>query len=1281
MGCGVLVLALVLSICLPLMGMRSAEPENPILQAEPQEITVLQAGKAPGGAGSGDGAETSGSGANGDTESDLQGDVEQPDPNEADNEAGQDTEPETVPQDQPTQPDYSEASIGTNTDSNQCDEGEEAGDTGEADEDLPLAPLDLGAALTWYKYGSEPTSIVCAPGSTVGKRVLLAQLDNGYLPYSLDLTGLDAQDAAITKAYFAAGNAVPAEIDTRGAVPMTLPDGAEYQNYIFIVQATATQKNQKGETVKTNVQFTFLLQLESGIDLDLQLSWQTLTAPAQATCFANSSVSRTIKGDTIHDGLFQYDFSFLGESARDAEFISADYRATDGETGTLDQTGTFQMAPADGQDTETYSITVTARVSGQTIRYNFALTYEDGLDLQLQFTWYEKSVTAQTVLCDADKRVNLTVKHNQLQNGELLYKFGLKGKSANDAQILSATIDGTALNTEKGSYQLMASEGGATYTILVTAKVKEKNVTFTVTLRYQSDVSLQMTYTLTDPDTHASIPCSLTCESGKTVNADPIYDDQLTDGLLTYQFSIQGEDAENVTISSVKCYQTGSGRTETLSASGSVTLLLKDNKTGGNTFTVTAASGSESYVFTFDLPYKHRGEQTVEITTSHDAITTITAGTAEQPAVTNLTVDAVTRDAQGKVVSVIRATGTDTKMTVTLYLLSGPKGERTGSGGTVDWVSESGTTQHFTLMPVIPKHADGDDFYYELYIYAEDEHGNWNEKKIYLTAKRSEPGQKTGKTAQIYIDLSVLGLGRYGPVSYDILSAEPLSYVVAKVVLNQAVPAPFNKPCETFPAWTGRFAGSLDQGFYLTELDDGSNLVNRARALRKNSLNQEWDQFGSTPDEILAGIDSYFGAGEDLALLWRCLYRNGIRLNYADGALGEFDFTDASGWMYSLSDGSTFYPGQGLSDYYFTGSGRDVLTIRYTLACGWDVGGGGEKGNGGAGYCRTCVNGEWSGEHHYPATPDKNGNYVCASCGTAESCPHTTWEWKSIDDETHQKHCLSPTCDALFGTAEAHKITYTTDAETHTAVCSDCGYTAEPEAHRWGDAVSTATCTDPGTETRTCLVCGYVDTHDVGPKGHSTQGSWESNASGHWQKCRVCHQEIEGTFASHSWTRGSDLQDWYCSVCWSDHEDGKISATDNQDGLTHTISCSGCTQIGGIENHDTLGADGSCSACGYTKAPDIPEHDCAANLKDLHANDGSTHTGTCSICGKTVTAAHTLHYTPSDEHTHTATCSVCGYSVMQEHEMVGGSCSLCYYTSTPVGPPESTDPEGENTDE
>ena len=313
-GCGVLICALLLSICLPLMGMRSAEPDNPILQAAPQEITVLQAGQAPGHAGNGEAESTGAAGSGGSADSTLAGEQEQPDPEETENqtEQGQDTQPEQQPQGKPQQEVLADAAIGTNTDSNQGGEGETPGDTGEAGEDLPLPELDLGASLTWYRYGSEPASIVCAPGDTVGKRVLLTQLDDGALPYRLDLTGLDAQDAAITGAFFAAGSAVPNEIDTRGAVPMTLPDGAEYQNYVFTVQAEATQKNQKGETVETDVQFTFILRLEAGIDLDLQLTWQP---NGQATCPANGSVNRTVKSDTLTDGNFAYALQFLGESA------------------------------------------------------------------------------------------------------------------------------------------------------------------------------------------------------------------------------------------------------------------------------------------------------------------------------------------------------------------------------------------------------------------------------------------------------------------------------------------------------------------------------------------------------------------------------------------------------------------------------------------------------------------------------------------------------------------------------------------------------------------------------------------------------------------------------------------------------------------------------------------------------------------------------------------------------------------------------------------------------
>ena len=129
-GCGVLICALLLSICLPLMGMRSVAPENPILDAAPQEITVLQAGQAPGHAGNGEAESTGAAGSGGSTDSKLTGEQEQPDPEETENqtEQGQDTQPEQQPQGKPQQEVLADAAIGTNTDSNKGDEGEEAGD-------------------------------------------------------------------------------------------------------------------------------------------------------------------------------------------------------------------------------------------------------------------------------------------------------------------------------------------------------------------------------------------------------------------------------------------------------------------------------------------------------------------------------------------------------------------------------------------------------------------------------------------------------------------------------------------------------------------------------------------------------------------------------------------------------------------------------------------------------------------------------------------------------------------------------------------------------------------------------------------------------------------------------------------------------------------------------------------------------------------------------------------------------------------------------------------------
>lgn len=1163
-GCGVLICALLLSICLPLMGMRSAEPDNPILQAAPQEITVLQAGQAPGHAGNGDAESKDASGSGGSTNSELSGEQAQPDPEEAENqtEQGQDTQPEQQPQGKPRQEVLADAAIGTNTDSNKGDEGEEAGDTGETDEDLPETELDLGALLTWYKYGSQASSMVCAPGDSVGKRVLLAQLDRGRLRYELNLTGLDADDAKITGVQVAVGNGVSQKAETRGVLDMTLPDGAEFQNYILTVQAHAVQKNQKGETVETNVNFAFVLQLESGIDLDLQLTWQP---NGQATCPANGSVNRTVKSDTLTEGSFTYTLQFLGENADDATIRTAEYWATDGESGTLSESGEIQMAAADGKDTETYYLAVTAEVLGQTIGYTFVVTYEDGLDLQLQFTWYEKSVTAQTVLCDADKRAALTIKHNQINNSELLYKLGLTGRSAHDAQITSASFNGAAMSTDNGSARLESAENGATYTVLVTAKVKERTVNFTVTIRYQSDVRMEMSYTVMEDG--AQKPCVLTCENKKTVNADPVYDDQLTDGLLTYTFAIRGEEASDVTIQSVKCYQSGSFKTITLPApSGSVTLLLNEDKTGDNTFTVTAASsGGDSYTFVFNVPYKHRGENKVQIKTNLRDGATITNGQE-----VNLTVEAWTEDAAGNRVSHILATGTETKLTVQL------------DGKDVQFESTSGYVQQYLL---IPENLDeGDRNEHTLYIYAEDEKGNYGELNLKLIGKRTEEGQKIG-TASIYIDMSILGLGVRGPISYDVLSKEPVSYVIAKAIWDYDAGDPFGTAANSFhwPASRCSYENTLDTGFYLQTMDDGSGLGSRA-----NALSGGWNQFGSTSDEILAGIDSRFGADSNEAILWRCIYRNGIPLSGTSTGIGEFDYTMGSGWMYSIG-GATYYPGTPMSGYYLKDG--DTLTLRYTLAYGWDVGTG-ESGYGNTvGYCITCLNGSWSVHHSYETVTAEDGTtkYVCHSCGMVEGCPHEHKEYQDQGGGTCVQVCKD--CGETIGIPGAHKLEYTADegTDTHTAKCKNCGFT-ERSPHEWKELTDTATCTEAGVKTFKCEICNAQKEEESPAAGHKPQNVWivDEDHKHHYQECQICHEKLMDTYDVHHYDPYGD--DWQCSVCGQIHGfdcDGTLVPDAAQSTCKHLVGyCSDCGLL--LEKFGALGefadyhtfSEGVCTTCG-----------------------------------------------------------------------------------------------------
>ena len=404
---------------------------------------------------------------------------------------------------------------------------------------------------------------------------------------------------------------------------------------------------------------------------------------------------------------------------------------------------------------------------------------------------------------------------------------------------------------------------------------------------------------------------------------------------------------------------------------------------------------------------------------------------------------------------------------------------------------------------------------------------------------------------------------------------------MAKAVWGYDAGEPFGTARESFflPGNRCLYNGSFDSGFYLRELPlSGSSAV---------TLSGSWRDYGSTDAEILAAIDARFGAGTALASFWRCIYRNGIELSDPGDGLGEYSYTMASGWLYSVG-GSTFYPGNGMSDYYLKDG--DVLTIRFTLAYGWDVCGSSDRGCS-VGYCTQWTGDDWSVQHNFQKA--KSGLYTCVSCGLEQACLHTNSHWKDLGDG----FCIQ-VCDdengKEIGQPVRHDWAYTsTEGDEHIAKCKNCGL-EESIPHSWQEVTgsNTATCTEPGEKTLRCADCSAEKKEASEPLGHQTHEWRMDGTETHYHFCQRCQQNVDK--GTHSYV--GDGQYYQCTVCGNWHDvvcTGTITVTANPDGLTHTISCSGCSQIHSTESHDALGENGSCSVCGYTQTPEPPEHDCA----------------------------------------------------------------------------------------
>ena len=897
-------------------------------------------------------------------------------------------------------------------------------------------------------------------------------------------------------------------------------------------------------------------------ELSLVLTWNA----KGIACAAGNTQAFSVSSYELNEDLFRFRVSLTGTQAQDAKIVGG-VSVTESTQTAKELTwprGSLPMAPAAGTDKEVYDFSFTVRTPERDVLFRYQITYQKLPDVQLSFTWRGTGNHKGILLCMPSGSVADKIKNNQLAGGRISYEMKLVGSDAESAgaRILSAsyTSDGTSGSRQlepidQGFLPMTMSTGETsnTYRISVTALANGHRAHFEVILHYGNDVTLEMRYTLNDGSQR-----EIFCQNKQLRTADTVYDNQLTDGFLEYEMSIVGSDADGVKITSVTCNQSGSVETLNQLERGRIRLLLNAGKAGHNFFEIKA-QGENEYSFTIDIPYKHKGTKSVEILLNlknQDEI--------PNEVITNLKVSAYGRDAAGNAVS-IPAKGTNEFIQVSLDGIEAVDPTR------------SGDTWEYGLIPSNPE--TGDRNKHTLYVYAEDAYGNWGEKELTLIGFRVEPGQIIGK-ADIYVDMAVLGIKKVEHISYDVLADEPISYVVAKAIMGKDTGEPFGAATKGTLHWRGDYGGTLDTGFYLRSL----NTDYHADALE----DAVWP--GSTEEEVLDAIDARFGAGTGLAVLWRCLYRNGLNKSAGSGStFGEFDYTSGSGWMYSI--GGSYYPGQSMSAVHLRDG--DVLTLRYTLAYGWDIGGGSDNYGNVVGYCAEGRNGTIYVNHRWETAEDPDGSvrYVCRCCGMVQDCPHAHTTYTDLEDGTHILLCED--CQAAIGDPLPHNWTYAAGDTEDSHVCAECGAT---EQHFWKEVegTNTATCTEPGVRIVKCSICGMEKEEEAEAKGHTLDNRWNHTALEHYQKCSTCGEEFDR--GNHEYTYSEDWDEYECRICHVLHEEICGGALTIQEATCQKIvyHCDSCgydmTKPGTFDEYHNY-VDGICQYCGGEDPNHVPhEH-------------------------------------------------------------------------------------------
>ena len=210
----------------------------------------------------------------------------------------------------------------------------------------------------------------------------------------------------------------------------------------------------------------------------------------------------------------------------------------------------------------------------------------------------------------------------------------------------------------------------------------------------------------------------------------------------------------------------------------------------------------------------------------------------------------------------------------------------------------------------------------------------------------------------------------------------------------------------------------------------------------------------------------------------------------------------------------------------------DVLTVRYTLASGWDVGSGDPGYSATIGYCVCAANGAFTINHRMETYKDEDGNEykACYYCGMIQTCMHTNQKYVDQKDGTHVLHCDD--CGFDIGDWEAHtwKDPALDDGVSEDHTCTFCGGQAQ---HRWIDnGDDTATCVEDGIWDVICKDCEVERSLFSPAKGHDYHQTSLYDDMGHYIECFTCGYTET---ADHQYVYYPSVGDFVCQVCYAWH--------------------------------------------------------------------------------------------------------------------------------------------------